>query len=99
VCSFHDGALQDVTIKKGVVQKPVAVLDYAQLQSYKMARERFRKYYQKIFRYMLDTECLNTHIGKKEVKCQKIFRYMLDIECLNTHMGKKEGKCLGWISS
>jgi hypothetical protein len=28
VSSFHDGALQDVTTKKGVVQKPIAVLDY-----------------------------------------------------------------------
>jgi hypothetical protein len=28
VTSFHDGALQDATTKKGVVQKPASVLDY-----------------------------------------------------------------------
>ena len=29
-----------------------------QLQSYKLTRERLKKYYQKMFRYLLDVVCL-----------------------------------------
>jgi len=33
-----------------------------QVQSYKLARERLKKYYQKMFRYLLDVVCLNAFI-------------------------------------
>jgi len=37
-----------------------------QLQSYKLARERLKKYYQKMFRYLLDVVCLNAFIIYKK---------------------------------
>jgi hypothetical protein len=37
-----------------------------QLQSYKLARERLKNYYQKMFCYLLDVVCLNAFIISKE---------------------------------
>ena len=40
--------------------------NYGQLQSYKLAQERLKKYYQKMFRYFLDGVCLNAFIIYKK---------------------------------
>ena len=37
-----------------------------QLQNYKLARESLKKYYQKMFRYLLDVVCLNAFIIHKK---------------------------------
>jgi hypothetical protein len=73
VSTFHDDSMEKVTSRKGVIQKPSVVLDYkknlggvdrndGQLESYKLARDRLNKYYQKMFRYLLDVVCLNAFI-------------------------------------
>jgi hypothetical protein len=83
VSSFHDGALQNVTAKKGVVQKPIAVLDYnkniggvdrndSQLGSYKITCERFHKYYQKLFSFLLDIVYVNAHIIFREKRRENV---------------------------
>ena len=70
VSTFHDDTMENVTTRQGVIQKPSVVLDYnknmegvdrndGQLQSYKLAREHLKKYYQKTFRYLLDVVCLD----------------------------------------
>jgi len=67
----------DVTTRQGVIQKPSVFLDYnknmvgvdrndGQLQSYKFARECLAKYYQKMFRCLLDVVCLNAFIMYKK---------------------------------
>ena len=77
VSTFHDGTMEPVKTRKGVIQKPSVVLDYnknmggvdmndAQLQSYKLARERLKRWYQKMFRYLLDMVCLNAFIIYKK---------------------------------
>ena len=77
VSTFHDDSMENVTTRQGVIQKPSVVLDYnknmggvdrndGQLQSYKLARERLKKYYQKMFRYLLDVVCLNAFIVYKK---------------------------------
>jgi len=77
VSTFHDDSMENVTIRQGVIQKPSVVFDYnknmggvdrndGQLQSYKLARERLKKYYQKMFRYLLDVVCLNAFIIYKK---------------------------------
>jgi hypothetical protein len=45
-----------------------------QIQSYKLAREHLKKYYQKMFRYLLDLVCLNPFIiyQKKGGKISKL---------------------------
>jgi len=66
-----------VTTRQRVIQKPSVVLDYnknmvgvdrndGQPQNYKLARERPGKYYQKMFRYLLDVVCLNAFIIYKK---------------------------------
>jgi hypothetical protein len=75
--------MEDVTTRKGVIQKPSVVLDYnknmggvntndGQLQSYKLARECLKRYYQKMFHYLLDLVCLNAFIIHK--KSERISR-------------------------
>jgi len=75
---FHDDSMENVTTRQGVTQKPFVVLDYkknmggvdrndGQLQSYKLAREHLKKYYQKMFRYLLNVVCLNTFIIYKKM--------------------------------
>jgi hypothetical protein len=77
VSTFHDDSMEDVTTRKRVIQKSSVVLDYnknmvgvdrndGQLQNYKLARERLKYYYQKMFRYLLDVVCLNTFIIYKK---------------------------------
>jgi len=69
--------MEDVTTRQGVIQKPSVVFEYnkniggvdrndGQLQSYKLARERLKKYYRKMFRYFLDVVCLNAFIIYKK---------------------------------
>ena len=73
VSTFHVDSMENVKPRQGVIQKPAVVLDYnknmggvdrndAQLQSYKLARERIKKLYHKMFRYLLDVVCLNAFI-------------------------------------
>jgi len=73
ISTFHDDSMENVTTRQGVIQKPFVVLDYnknmggvnrndGQLQSYKLAEERLKKYYQKMFRYL----CLNAFIIYKK---------------------------------
>jgi len=77
VSIFHDGSMENVTTRQGVMQKPSVMLDYnknmggvdrndGQLQSYKLARKHLKKYYQKMFRYLLDVACLNAFIIYKK---------------------------------
>ena len=77
VSIFHDDSMENVTTRQGVIQKPSVILDYnkimggvdrndGQLQSYKLALERLEKYYQKMFRYLLDVVCLNAFIVYKK---------------------------------
>ncbi|XP_046989124.1 piggyBac transposable element-derived protein 4-like [Schistocerca americana] len=77
VSTFHDDTFVNVNSKKGIVQKPQAVVGYnknmggvdrcnSQLQSYQMARSRLKKYYQKLFRHLLDTACYNAYILYKK---------------------------------
>jgi len=67
----------DVTTGQGVIQKSSVVLQYyknmlgvdrndGQLQSYKLAQERLKKYSQKMFCHLLDVVCLNTFIIYKK---------------------------------
>jgi len=69
--------MENVTSRQGVIQKPSLVVDYnknmggvdrndGQLQSYKLARGRLKKYYQKMFRYLLDVVCLDAFIIYKK---------------------------------
>jgi len=69
--------MEDVTTRQGVIQKPSVVLHYnknmvgvdrndGQPQNYKLAREHPGKYYQKLFRYLLDVFCLNAFIIYKK---------------------------------
>jgi hypothetical protein len=69
--------MEDVTARQGVIQKPSVIFDYnknmgefdrndGQLQSYKLAQERLKKYYHKMFRYRLDVVCLNAFIIYKK---------------------------------
>jgi len=69
--------MENVTTRHGVIQKPSVILDYnkniggvdwndGQLQSYKLARECLKKYYQKMFHYLLDVVCLNAFIIYKQ---------------------------------
>ena len=77
VSTFHDDSMQDVTTRQGVIQELSVVFDYnknmggveridGQMQSYKLAQERLKKYYQKMFRYLLDVVCLNAFIIYKK---------------------------------
>ena len=77
VSTFHDDSMENVTTRQGVIQKPSVVFDYnknmggvdrndGQLQSYELARELLKKYYQKMFRYLLDEVCLNAFIIYKK---------------------------------
>jgi len=77
ISTFHDESMENVTTRQGVIQKPSVILDYnkkmggvdrndGQLQSYKLARERLKKYYQKMNRYLLDVVCLNAFIMYKK---------------------------------
>jgi len=76
ISTFHDDSMENVT-RQGVIQKPSVILDYnkntggvdrndGQLQSYKLAQERLKKYYQKMFRYLLDVVRLNAFIIYKK---------------------------------
>jgi hypothetical protein len=76
--------MENVTARQGVIQNPPVVFDYnknvggvdrndGQLQSYKLARERLKKYYQKMFRFLLDVVWLNAFITYKK-KVGSIFR-------------------------
>ena len=69
--------MENVTTRKGVNQKPSVILDYdknmggvdrndGQLQSHKLAPECLKKYYQKMFCYILDVVCLNAFIIYKK---------------------------------
>jgi hypothetical protein len=72
ISTFHDDSMVDVTTRKRVIQKPYVVLDDkntgevdrndGQLQRYKLARECLKKYYQKMYHYLLDLVCLNPFI-------------------------------------
>jgi len=77
VRTFHDDSMENVTTRQGVIQISSVVLDDnknmgrvarndGQLQSYKLARERLKKCYQKMFRYLLDVVCLNEFIIYKK---------------------------------
>jgi len=77
VSTFHDDSMENVTTRQGVIQKPSVILDYnknmggvdrnvGQFQSYKLARERLKKYYQKMFCYLLDVVCLNAFMIYKK---------------------------------
>jgi len=77
VSTFHDDSMENVTTRQGVIQKPSVVLDYNKnmggvdrnddkLQSYKLARERLKKYYQKMYRCLLNVVCLNAFIIYKK---------------------------------
>jgi hypothetical protein len=99
VSTYHDDSMEDVTTRQDVMQKPSVVSDYnknmggvdrndSQLQSYKLAREHLKKYYQKIFRYLLDVVCLNAFIIYKK-KCGSISRldFLLTLAESWTSMG------------
>jgi hypothetical protein len=69
--------MENVTNRKGVIQKPSVDFDYnknmggvdrndGQLHAYKLARERLKKSYQKMFHYLLDVVCLNAFIIYKK---------------------------------
>ena len=73
VSTFHDDSMDVVTSGQGVIQKPSVILacnknmgevdrNDGQLQSNKLARECLKKYYQKMFCYLLDVVCLNAFI-------------------------------------
>ena len=75
--TFHGDSMENVTARQGVIQKPSVILQYyknvlgvdrhdGQLQSYKLAPEHLKTYYQKMFRYLLDVLCLNTFIMYKK---------------------------------
>jgi len=77
ISTFHDDSMENVTTRQGAIQKPSAILDYnknmggvdrnhGQLQSYKLARECLKKYYQKMFRYLLNVVGLNAFIIYKK---------------------------------
>jgi len=77
ICTFHDDSMENVTTRQGVIQKPSVVFDYnkniggvdrndGQVQSYKLAQDRLKKYYQKMFRCLLDVVCLNAFIIYKK---------------------------------
>ena len=77
ISTFHDDSMENMTTRQGVIQKPSVVLGYnknmggvdrndGQLQNYKLARKRLKKYYQKMFRYLLDVVCLNAFIIHKK---------------------------------
>jgi hypothetical protein len=77
ISTFHVDSVVDVTARKGIIQKTYVVLDYnkniggvdrnnGQLQSYKLARERLKKYYQKMFCCLLSSVCLNALIIYKK---------------------------------
>jgi hypothetical protein len=77
VSTFHDNSMENVTTRQGVMQKPSVVVDYdkniggvdrndGQLQRYKLARERLKKCYQKMFCYLLYVVCLNAFIIYKK---------------------------------
>jgi len=77
ISTFHDDNMENLTTRQGVIQKPSVILDYiknmggvdrndGQLQSYKLARERLKKHYQKTFHYLLDVVCLNALIIYKK---------------------------------
>jgi hypothetical protein len=77
ISTFHDDSMEDVTTRQGVIQKPSVILQYyknmlgvnrndGQLQSYKLAPEHLKKYYQKMFHYLLDVVCLNAFIIYKK---------------------------------
>ena len=77
VSTLHDDSTENVTTRQGVIQKPSVIIDYnrnmggvdgnnGQLQSYKLARECLKKYYLKMFCYLLDVVCLNAFIIYKK---------------------------------
>ena len=75
--TFHNDSMEDVITRQGVLQKPSVVLDYnknmggvdsndGQLQSYKLAQECLKKYYQKMLCCLLNVVCLNAFIIYKK---------------------------------
>jgi hypothetical protein len=98
VSTFHDDSTEDVTTRKGIVQKSSVVLDYnknmggvdtndGQLQSYKLAREHLKKYYQKTFRYFLDVVCLNAFIIYKKGGSISRLDFLLTLAESSSSMG------------
>jgi len=92
ISTFHDHSMGDVKTRQGIIQKPSVVFDYnkimggvkrndGQLQSYNLASERLKKYYQKMFHYLLEVVCLNAFIIYKKFlllysnKEQQAFKY------------------------
>ena len=77
ISTFHNDSMEDVITRQGVLQKPSVILDYnknmggvnrhdGQLQSYKLAQECLKKYYQKMFCCLLNVVCLNAFIIYKK---------------------------------
>ena len=73
VSTFHEDSMENVPTRQGVIQKPSVIFDYnknmggvdrndGQLQNYKLAQECLKKYYQKMFSYLLNVVCLNAFI-------------------------------------
>jgi len=103
VSTFHDDTMENVTARQGVIQKPSVIFDYnknlggvdrndGQLQSYKLAREHLKKYYQKMFLYLLDVVCLNAFIiYKKKVGSISRLDFLLTLaESLSSMVGVVE---------
>ena len=97
VSTFHDDCMENVT-RQGIIQKPSVVLDYnknmggvnrndGQLQSYKLAPERLKKYYQKMFRYLLNVVCLNAFIIYKKVGSISRLDFLLTLAESSSSMG------------
>jgi hypothetical protein len=91
ISTFHDGSMEDVTTRQGVIQKPSVDLQYyknvlgvdrndGQIQTYKLTPERLKKYYQKMFCSLLDVVYLNTFIiYKKKVGSNSRLDFLLTL--------------------
>jgi len=96
--TFHDDSMENVTTRQGVIQKLSVVLDYnknmggvdsndGQFQSYKLARKHPKKYYQKMFRYLLDVVCLNAFIIYKDGSIYRLLDFLLTLAESLSSMG------------